>query len=177
MAKSKTLVMLGRMLCPSIVVSAYYFLRFRARFSPRAEIDIDRRMRVGRGCVIGSFTKLKAANGPITIGERCGIATGCFISSGEGGIVIGDNFICGPNVSIIARNYVYSAKGVHLDDQGRTSRGIVIGDNVWIGAGCAILDGSVIGDNTIVVANSLINRRYKPDAILQGAPARRLMER
>lgn len=177
MKKNKKVVMLARMLCPAFIVSLYYFIKFGAKLSPKAEIDIDGRMRLGKQCVIGSFTKVKAANGPISIGDRCGIATNCFISSGEGGIQIGDNFICGPGVSIIARNYVYTEKGVHLDDQGRTSRGITIGDNVWIGAGCTILDGSVIGDNTIVVANSLINRRYKPDAILQGAPAKKILGR
>ena len=52
-----------------------------------------------------------------------------------------------------------------------TSKGVTIGDNVWIGAGSTITDGSVIGDNSIVVANSLVNRRYKANSIIQGSPA------
>jgi len=71
----------------------------------------------------------------------------------------------------------YQQKDVHLEDQGTTSKGIKIGNNVWIGAGCTILDGAVIGDNTIVVANSLINRRYKQDVIVQGTPAKVILNR
>jgi len=66
---------------------------------------------------------------------------------------------------------------VHLDDVEKTSKGIKIGNNVWIGAGCTITDGSVIGDNTIVVANSLVNRRYKDDVIIQGNPGKIILNR
>ena len=64
-----------------------------------------------------------------------------------------------------------------MEDQGSTSKGIRIGDNVWVGAGTTILDGSVVGSNTVIVANSLVNRRYPPDVILQGAPAKIIMRR
>ena len=47
----------------------------------------------------------------------------------------------------------------------------------WVGAGAVILDGSVLGNNTVVVANSLVNRRFPPNCILQGNPARILMRR
>jgi len=64
-----------------------------------------------------------------------------------------------------------------LDDVEKTSKGIKIGDNVWIGSGCTITDGAVIGDNTIVVANSLVNRRYKDDVIIQGNPGKIILNR
>lgn len=168
---------LARIFTPQIVVSIVYFLRFRAKVSPKAEVDLNDNLTFGKGCVVSSFSKLKSADGPLTIGSRGGFASGCFVATGSGGIHIGDNFICGPNVNIVGVNYAYSSKGVHLEDLGVTSKGIKIGDNVWIGAGCTIADGAVIGDNTIVVANSLVNRRYKDDVILQGAPAKIILKR
>lgn len=163
---------LRRFLVPRFVVSLYYFLKYRAKISPRAEVELSANLRFGRGCRVSSFTKIKAADGPLQVGARCGFGTGCFITSGEQGLLIGDNLVCGPNVVIMASSYRYDALGVHLHDQGTTSRGTRIGNNVWIGAGAVILDGSDIGDNSIVVANSVVSRRYPANTILQGNPAK-----
>lgn len=35
---------------------------------------------------------------------------------------------------------------------------IVVGDNVWIGAGTIIIGGAVIGDNVIIGAGSVVPR-------------------
>lgn len=166
-----------RYLIPGLLVTLYYFLKYRAKISHRAEVDLTKNLALGNDCVILSFTKVKAFDGPLKIGERGGIATGCFLHSGPGGIEIGDNFLCSPNVNIVSVNYSYEKKGVHLDDAEKTSKGIKIGNNVWIGAGCTITDGAVIGDNSIVVANSLVNRRYKNDVIIQGNPAKIILNR
>jgi acetyltransferase-like isoleucine patch superfamily enzyme len=168
---------LARTITPGAVATLYYFARFRAKISPRAEVDITSNISFGAGCIIGSFTKVKASEGRLSFGSRGGIATNCFVSTGSAGIVIGDNFICGPNVNIIGQNYRHDYLDQHLEDQGIVSTGIEIGNNVWIGAGCTITDGSRIGNNTLVVANSLVNGRYPDGVILQGSPARVVFRR
>jgi acetyltransferase-like isoleucine patch superfamily enzyme len=169
--------LLKRFLVPRFVVSLYYYLKFRAKISPRAEVELSSNLRFGPDCTVSSFTKIKATHGPLVMGARCGLGTGCFLSAGEEGTIIGDNFVCGPNTVITSSNYIYDDLSAHLEDQGHTSRGIRIGDNVWIGSSSVILDGSELGDNTIVVANSLVNRRYPPNSILQGNPAKLIMKR
>lgn len=168
---------LKRFLTPSILISLIYYVKFGAKVSPKAEVDLSPNLKFGKNCVVSSFSKFKATDGPLIVGDRGGFATGCFIAAGEKGIEIGDNVIVGPNVNIVSVNYRTDQLDVHLEDLGQTSKGIKIGKNVWIGAGCTILDGAVIGDNTVVVANSLINRRYKSNVILQGNPAKVLMKR
>jgi acetyltransferase-like isoleucine patch superfamily enzyme len=126
---------------------------------------------------VSSFTKIKVSRGPLRMGDRGGFATGCFVSAGAAGIRIGDNFVCGPNVTISSNTYIHDRPDEHLEDLGVASKGIEIGNHCWVGAGAAILDGTVLGDNTIVVANSLVNRRYPPNSILQGNPARVIMKR
>ncbi len=168
---------LRRFLTPSIVVTGIYYMRFGAKVSPRAEVDLSSNLKLGKKCVISSFSKFKAADGPLVVGERGGFATGCFVATGAGGIEIGENVIVGPNVNIVSVNYRTDQLDVHLEDLGHTSKGIKIGKNVWIGAGCTVLDGAVIGDNTVVVANSLVNRRFKPNVIIAGNPAKVLMKR
>ena len=161
-----------RFLVPRFLVSIYYYLRFGAKISPRAEVELSSNLKFGRNCRVSSFTKIKAADGPLTIGTRCGFGTGCFVSSGEKGLEIGDNLVCGPNVVIMASSYRYDSLETHLHDQGTTSKGTRIGNNVWIGAGSVVLDGSHIGDDSIIVANSLVSRRHPPNTILQGNPAK-----
>jgi acetyltransferase-like isoleucine patch superfamily enzyme len=167
---------LQRFLVPRFVVSLYYFVRYRAFISTRAEVELSAFVTLGKGCTIGSFTKIKATKGPLTVGCQSGFANGCFVSSAQGGIHIGENFICGPNVNIVGSNYVFEELGRPLEAQGHTSRGIRIGNNVWVGAGTTILDGSVIGDNSIVVAASLVNRRFPANSIIQGNPAKVIMK-
>lgn len=170
--QNRLFMVLRRFAVPSVFVTLYHLIRYGAKISPRAEVEISGNLTFGPRCTVSSFTKIKASGGPIRIGSRCGFGTGCFLSSGEGQLVIGDNLVCGPNVVIMATSYKYDQLGVHLHDQGQTSKGTRIGNNCWIGAGAVLLDGTELGDNCIVVANSVLSRRYPPNSILQGSPAK-----
>jgi acetyltransferase-like isoleucine patch superfamily enzyme len=168
---------LRRFLVPKFVVSLVAFVRWRARISTLAEVELSSNLRLGPRTTVSSFTKIKTSEGVLRTGRDCGFANGCFIAAGAGGIELGDDVLCGPNVVIIAINYRYAEVRVPFAQQGTSSTGVRIGSNVWIGANVTILDGSVIGDNTIVVANSLVNRRFPPNVIVQGNPAKIIMRR
>jgi acetyltransferase-like isoleucine patch superfamily enzyme len=166
-----------RFLVPAWALSLYALLRWRAQVSTRAEVELSSNLQLGRRTTVSSFTKIKVTDGVLRTGADCGFGTGCFVAAGAAGIEMGDHVICGPNVSIIACNYRYENLEIPLEEQGITSLGIRIGRNVWIGANSVILDGSVIGDNSIVVANSLVNRRFPANAIIQGNPAKVILQR
>lgn len=166
-----------RFLVPGPLKTLIFLIKYKSKVSPKAEVDLSKQFKLGSDCVISSFTKIKASDGELVLGRRSSVEFGSFIASGSAGIHIGENCMIGPNVSIIGNSYDYSKKGVNLEDLGKTSKGIRIGNNVWIGAGSIILDGSVIGDDTIIVANSLINRKYKGSEILQGSPAKSILKR
>lgn len=169
--------MLRRFLLPAPLVSVIAWLKWRAQVSPRAEVELSPNLRLGAGTTVSSFVKIKSSQGRLTTGRDCGFASGCFVAPGEGGIELGDDVICGPNVAIVAMNYRYGSLDVPFARQGISSLGVRIGRNVWIGANCTILDGTVIGDNSVVVANSLVNRRFPPNVIIQGNPARVILQR
>jgi len=160
-----------RFLAPQFVVSIRYYLKFRAMVSVRAEVEMSESIHLGKGVVIGSFSKVKATDAPLVIGADSGVATSCFISATGKGITIGEHCIIGPNVNIASSNYRYEISDVPYKHQGSTSKGIEIGDNVWVGSGVTILDGSKIGDNSIVVANSPAN------SLIQGNPAKVILKR
>lgn len=46
-----------------------------------------------------------------------------------------------------------------------------VGNDVWIGAGCIVLDGVNIGDGAIVAAGAVVTKDVPPYAIVGGVPA------
>lgn len=165
--------MVRRFLVPRLVVTLYYLLRFQARVSPHAEVEPTANLTIGPKSVVGSYTKIKADDGPLVIGTRVDIANGVFIAAHVHGITIGDDSLIGPNVSIVGNNYAYQRLDVSFREQGKTSsRGIRVGRNVLIGAGCCLLDGADVGDGVILAPNSVVSSSIPANAIAQGNPAK-----
>ena len=58
-----------------------------------------------------------------------------------------------------------------LSNQCHIPEKTVIGNDVWIGAGCIIKQGVKIGDGAVIGANSFVNKDVEPFAIVVGSPA------
>lgn len=166
-----------RFLTPGFVTSLNYYAKHRCIVSPRAEVELTRNIHIGRSTQISSFVKIKATDGRLVVGKQVSIATGCFIAADSGGVIIGDHTLIGPNVTIVGVNYRFSSIDVPIAHQGSTSKGIRIGDDVWIGAGTVILDGAHIGDHCIIKTNSVVSGTLEPYTVSQGQPARAVSTR
>jgi len=166
-----------RFLMPSIGVTLITWFRSKALISPRAEVELSPELHIGRKTQVSSFTKIKVAGGPLRIGERCSIATGCFIGSGEGGTYIGDDCLIGANCTIVSSTYRYDALEVPFAQQGHVSKGTVIGNNVLIGSNCVIVDGANIEDNVMIGAQSLVSGKIPKNSVAQGNPAKVIFTR
>lgn len=92
--------------------------------------------------------------------------------SGNGGIIIGDDVLIGGNASIIANNHNYKNKNELIRDQGLSSNGIQIEDDVWIGSGSKILDGVKISKGTVIGAGAVVTKSFPEYSILAGVPAK-----
>jgi acetyltransferase-like isoleucine patch superfamily enzyme len=62
-------------------------------------------------------------------------------------------------------------------EQGRSSRGITLDENVWLGTGAKVLDGVRIGKNVVVGANAVVNGDVPDGVIAGGIPARVIRKR
>ena len=173
----KSLKLTKRFLTPSPVVTIIYWLKFKCLVSPRAEVDLSKLMKIGSGSSVGSFTKIKAADGPLTIGKFVDIGTNCFIAAGKGGIKIGDHSMIAPGASIVGNNYRYDRLDIPMREQEQTSKGVEIADNVWVGAGAIVLDGANIQEGVIVTPNSVVSAKIPANSIVQGNPAKVVFER
>jgi acetyltransferase-like isoleucine patch superfamily enzyme len=142
-------------------VQLYYYWKFRARVSARAEVELSPAAAWGRGCVISAYTKVKIP-GPFTMGRQVWIGPGCFVDSGWAGLTIGDEVEVGPNSTIVTVSYRFDRLDQPLQSQGVVSQGIRIGNRVRLGAGCVVLDGSEIPDGAVVPAGSVVRGKYTP---------------
>jgi acetyltransferase-like isoleucine patch superfamily enzyme len=161
-----------RFLVPGWIKTIVYAVRFGARVSPRAEVDLSSNLKLSAGTNVSSFCKVKSSEGPLAIGANSHIATGCFLASGPAGLTIGDDCLVGPNCAMTASNYAYERLDIPIRLQGTTSKGIRIGNNVQIAANCIVLDGTMVEDNVIVSAGSVISGKIPANSMAAGNPAK-----
>lgn len=173
----KTSDILRRFLVPAPVVSLVYLARFGCKISFKAEVELTPNLRIGRGSQVSSFVKIKASNGPLEIGERVMIATGVFIDAHAGGLAIGDDSMIGPNCVLVGVNYRYDRLDVPVQHQGKISKGIKIGRDVWLGGNVVVMDGAEIGDHTIVSPGSVVTGRLPDRVVASGSPAKVVFKR
>ncbi|WP_428193450.1 acyltransferase [Aliivibrio sifiae] len=107
----------------------------------------------------------------LVVGDGVWIGYNCFLC---GEVVIGNNVMIGPNVSIPGANHNYEKKGIPYKDQGLDVKGTLIGNNVWIGANSVILDGVKIGDNSVIGAGSVVTKDVPENMIYAGVPAKKI---
>lgn len=103
----------------------------------------------------------------IRVGKRVFINFGCTFMD-RGGVTIGDDAFIAPQVQLITENH-----GLEPDRRRYiTSRPIIIGKNVWIGAGAIILPGVHIGDGAVVGAGSVVTKDVPANTVVAGNPTK-----
>lgn len=100
--------------------------------------------------------------GKITIGDNCRI-NGAYIHA-QKNITIGSNCVIASGVNIIDSNG-HEVKSLNRTLGRDIPQDIVIGSNVWICINSTILKGSIIGDNSIITAGSVIHGVVPPNSI------------
>lgn len=91
---------------------------------------------------------------------------------GQGGITIGDRVYTAPLVQMLAVNHVYDDPNRPMIEQGITAEGIVIEDDVWVGAGVVITDGVTVGEGAVIAAGAVVTRDVPPHTVVAGVPAK-----
>ncbi len=105
-------------------------------------------IRIGRDSLIGEYNVLR----------------------GQGGITIGDRVYTAPLVQFLAVNHVFDDPTRPMVEQGITAEGIVVEDDVWIGAGAIITDGVRIGQGAVVAAGAVVTTDVPPHTVVGGVP-------
>jgi len=138
----------------SVSIGAYTLLS--VEHDPMNPTLVPAQLEIGSHTYIGEMNNIRAA-GITRIGAHCLIAQG---------------------VSIIGSNH---AMEVGLPMGSQPSRqdklGVVLEDDVWIGANACILPGVTIGRGAVVAAGSVVTRSVAPYTIVAGIPAKVIKHR
>ncbi|WP_339138119.1 MAG: acyltransferase [Candidatus Electrothrix sp. GW3-4] len=148
-----------------VVVDSTAIIDPAAIFEPSGgAIFIGSKTFVDRGVI------LRSLGGRIEIGKDCSV-NAYSVLYGGGGLKIGNGVRIASHTVIVPSNHVFSDPEQQIKDQGLTLKGIVIEDDVWIGAGAKILDGVTIQKGTVVGAGAVVTKSTEPYAIVAGVPA------
>lgn len=162
---------------PPLAVHETAYISPDARILPSTR---GSRIVVGAGSQIYEFVVIRAVGGTgdIIIGENCYINPQSTLYSGSG-ITFGNYVLIGPGCSIVPANHAIQRLDMPIRRQGfMASRGgVVIEDDVWVGANCSLLDGTYIESGAVIAAGSVVSGRISGNAVWGGNPCRFLKTR
>lgn len=155
----------------------------KANISKLADIEVSNRgskLIVADDVMIDSFVKIKfvGGSGNINIGEGTYINSCCVLYSGNG-IEIGKHVLIAANCTFAPVNHEFGQRDKLIKDQRfkPSKGGIIIEDDVWIGAGVIVLDGSIIRKGAVIGAGSFVNGLVESYSISTGNPLKHIKYR
>lgn len=132
-------------------------------------------IRLGKGVKIHHYSYVDPYGGHIYMEDYSGIGHHCIIG-GHGGLTVGKYTMISGLTYIVPANHIFDKHDTPYLLQGETRKGITIGNNVWIGGGCIILDGVSIGDNAVIGAGSVVSENIPANTLAAGAPAKAIKQ-
>ncbi len=126
---------------------------------------------LGAMSTIASGCKIR---GEVSIGELTGLNPGV-ITIGK--VTIGSRVRIAAYVVLVGENHVFDDPAIPIMDQGLTSVGVVIEDDVWIGANVTVVDGVTVGAHSVVAAGAVVTKHVEPYSVMAGVPARKVSDR
>jgi acetyltransferase-like isoleucine patch superfamily enzyme len=133
-------------------------------------------IRVGKSVFLGRGTILSCKDGDITLGDHVNIGFHSEIFSGSS-VVVGRHGLFAAYTYLVGGGHAFEKADVPVIEQERTSRGIVLGENVWLGTGAKVLDGVTLGDHVVVGANAVVTESLPAGSVAVGVPARVVRQR
>lgn len=154
------------------------FIRKSSSISSKSNLKIisGGTIQIGHNCKIHEYVFMHTYGGNIVIGNDCSFNPFCMVY-GHGGITIGNKVRIATHTIIIPANHTFHNINLPIMEQYETRKGIIIEDDVWIGAGCKILDGVTIHKGSVIGAGSVVTKSIPPFSIAVGVPAKVLKTR
>lgn len=133
---------------------------------------------IGNNAVLGRNSILSCKGGDIQIGDYTNIGPNNSLLS-ETILSIGEYvFTAGNTYMVAGGNHGFQRKDIPIYHQPSVSRGgIILEDDIWIGASVTILDGARIGKGSVIGAASLVNKEIPEYSIAHGVPAQVIKKR
>lgn len=137
--------------------------------SVRMDTPPYRKFFLGDYSVIESFACINNAVGDVMIGDHTRIGLHNTII---GPVTIGNHVNLAQGITVTALNHNFSDAEKRIDEQGVSTKPVVIEDDIWIGANAVILPGVTIGSHSVVAAGSVVTKDVPPHSLVAGVPAK-----
>jgi acetyltransferase-like isoleucine patch superfamily enzyme len=160
-------------------------IRFGRGVTLERGVTIDGLMRdgitLGDNVRLGPYTTMIgpppfALGDGIRMGHNSAADAYSFIGGG-GPVLIGNNVIMGEHVSFHPVNHKFDQIDIPIRDQGTSRKGIIIEDDVWVGANATFLDGAHVGRGSVIGAGSIVRGEIPPYSVAVGTPAKVIRSR
>lgn len=154
-----------------LLAPLYQYRGRGSKIYPSVRMDTPpyRSFRLGRHSVIESYCCINNAVGDITIGHHTRIGIHNTII---GPVSIGSHVNLAQGIVVTALNHQFLDASKRIDQQGITTRPVVIGDDVWIGANAVVLPGVTVGSHSVVAAGAVVTKDVPPHTVVGGVPAK-----
>jgi acetyltransferase-like isoleucine patch superfamily enzyme len=131
---------------------------------------------VRRGVFLGRNTILSCKNGDIVLDEEANVGFNVEVFSAAT-VRVGRKVLVAAYTYLVGGDHLYDRVDVPVLEQGRTARGIEVGDNVWLGAHVVVADGVRIGRDAVIGAGAVVTTDIPEFHIAAGVPARIVRDR
>ena len=124
---------------------------------------------LGQRSVVESYCCINNAVGDVTIGDYTRIGIHCTLI---GPVCIGNHVNLAQGITVTALNHNFEDSSKRIDEQGVSTKPVVIGDDVWIGTNAVILPGVTIGSHCVVAAGAVVTKDIPDHTLVGGVPAK-----
>ncbi len=131
---------------------------------------------IGNGVFIGRNTILSCKNGDIIIDDNANFGFNCEVYSASR-VRVGKNVLLAAYVYLVGGTHHFGRTDIPILFQERSSQGIEVGDNAWLGAHAVVFDGVEIGKECIIGAGAVVNKDVPDWKIAVGVPAKIVQDR
>ena len=137
--------------------------------SVRMDTPPYRKFWLGDYSVVESFACINNAVGDVIIGNHTRIGLHNTII---GPVSIGSHVNLAQGITITALNHNFDDSEKRIDQQGISTKEVVLEDDIWVGANAVILPGVTIGKHAVVAAGAIVTKDVPPHSLVAGVPAK-----
>jgi acetyltransferase-like isoleucine patch superfamily enzyme len=133
-------------------------------------------IRLGNGVFLGRGTILSCKDGDIELGDHVNIGFHSEVFSGSR-VTVGAYGLFAAYTYLVGGGHEFDRPDVPVIEQARSSRGIALGENVWLGTGAKVLDGVRVGRDVVIGAGAVVTEDLPDGVVAVGVPARAVRRR
>ena len=137
----------------------------------KEKVEFGDVVKIGAFSTISTTSHLSKSGIGLKIGSNSAIGEYSYFGC-SGGVEIGDDVIMGQYISFHSENHSFNDSEKLIREQGVSSKGIKLGNNIWVGSKVTFLDGCKVGDNSVVAAGAVVTSEFPSNVVIGGVPAK-----